>query len=406
MSQFVTVSETLRSRSPELARRMGEVRVATLDSERERVFRFRYSIYVDELGRGVGTVDPLRGSLRDAEDDENETTILYIADADGLLTGTARIRCWGPGGPPFDVRSRFTMDLFAGLEGMGTAEIGRVMLHPNSRGGSGFQALIGAAFQLAASEHGVDACFLICLSGLVASYRRLGFRPYAAPLVPGVDGLTVPLVFLLCDSSGLERLDSPLAPVLDACCWPPGRHAAAIAAWSKLFDPAALPLQFNSEAILERVRDDNDHSAFLQALDERTVRKLVDHGFLLSVRGGQVLTRQGVIQRELFVVIEGAIAIADHDHHLRTIGPGEVVGEVGFFASTHRRSATVTAQTDGQVLVVTRRWLDEMKESDPRAAADILFELARALADRVAHPPGEQGLSAPSRGPGSIGQAH
>lgn len=186
--------------------------------------------------------------------------------------------------------------------------------------------------------------------------------------------------------------------MLDACCRPPGRHAAAIAAWSKLFDPAALPLQFNSEAILERVRDDNDHSAFLQTLDERTVRKLVDHGFLLSVRGGQVLTRQGVIQRELFVVIEGAIAIADHDHHLRTIGPGEVVGEVGFFASTHRRSATVTAQTDGQVLVVTRRWLDEMKESDPRAAADILFELARALADRVAHPPGEQGLSAPAGG--------
>lgn len=100
MSQFVTVSETLRSRSPELVRRMGEVRVATLDSERERVFRFRYSIYVDELGRGVGTVDPLRGSLRDAEDDENETTILYIADADGLLTGTAPSAAGGRAGPP------------------------------------------------------------------------------------------------------------------------------------------------------------------------------------------------------------------------------------------------------------------------------------------------------------------
>lgn len=100
MSQFVSVSETLRSRSPELARRTSAVRVATLHSERERVFRFRCSIYVDELGRGLGTVDPLRGSLRDAEDDENETTILYIADDDGSVTGTARIRCWGPGGPP------------------------------------------------------------------------------------------------------------------------------------------------------------------------------------------------------------------------------------------------------------------------------------------------------------------
>jgi len=66
-----------------------------------------------------------------------------------------------------------------------------------------------------------------------------------------------------------------------------------------------------------------------------------------------------------------------------SVGPGEVGGEVGFFTSDRRRSATVTAATDGQVRVVRRRWLDELRGSDPRAAADVLFQLARTLADRV-----------------------
>jgi hypothetical protein len=35
------------------------------------------------------------------------------------------------------------------------------------------------------------------------------------------------------------------------------------------------------------------------------------------------------------------------------------------------------------LLVVRRRWLDELRESDPREAADVLFQPARTLADRV-----------------------
>jgi hypothetical protein len=42
--------------------------------------------------------------------------------------------------------------------------------------------------------------------------------------------------------------------------------------------------------------------------------------------------------------------------------------------------------TDGQVLVIRRHFLDELRKRDPACAADILFQLARALADRVYTP--------------------
>ena len=47
-----------------------------------------------------------------------------------------------------------------------------------------------------------------------------------------------------------------------------------------------------------------------------------------------------------------------------------------------RRVASVTAATDGQVLVLRRRFVDELMKNDPACAAEVLFGLARVLADR------------------------
>ena len=44
--------------------------------------------------------------------------------------------------------------------------------------------------------------------------------------------------------------------------------------------------------------------------------------------------------------------------------------------------ASVTAASDGQVLALRRRFVDEIMKSDPACAAEILFGLARVLADR------------------------
>jgi CRP-like cAMP-binding protein len=48
--------------------------------------------------------------------------------------------------------------------------------------------------------------------------------------------------------------------------------------------------------------------------------------------------------------------------------------------------ASVTAASDGQVLALRRRFVDELMKSDPACAAEILFGLARVLADRQYDP--------------------
>jgi hypothetical protein len=381
------VSQDVRSRAPGLADLLSCVRVADLAREREAVFAFRYSVYVQELGRTVGTVDDRRRWIRDPQDDEPTTRLLFTTDDRGDVSGTARISAWSPGAIPDHARHRYSLHAFTGIEQLGTGELGRVMLLPAHRGGTGFQALIGAVYQLAVCELGVDMLFLTCLTGLIDRYRRTGFSTYAAPLVATDDGLTVPLMLAPSDRPHLAHVGSFLLPLAEATYGPGTRTTIDLSQWAAVFEIGSGPLQLDPTAIWNRVRlqsSAGDPGAqFLAALEHATLHKLTDHGVLMNVRAGQVLTKQGLVQQELFVIIDGRYEIHDHTRRLRVVGPGDVVGEIGFFSSARRRSATITAATDGQVLVVRRRWLDEMRESDPRAAADVLFQLARALANRV-----------------------
>jgi CRP/FNR family cyclic AMP-dependent transcriptional regulator len=121
----------------------------------------------------------------------------------------------------------------------------------------------------------------------------------------------------------------------------------------------------------------------LDALSEETVRRFSEQGFLMKVPAGELLTEKGLAQQEIFLILDGTFEVHDGDRRLRVIGRGEVIGEVGFFGTSGRRSASVSAATEGQVLVLRRHFLDELRDSEPQIAAEILFELARALADRM-----------------------
>ena len=168
----------MRTAAPELIDALDHVHIAESEGEREAVFGFRYSVYVEELGRKLGNADHGRRWVYDAEDDEPYTILLYTADDGGNLTGTVRVRHWGPGEVPEHDWEIFSMERFDGLSGLGTAEIGRLMIKPDRRGQLGLVSIACALYQLAAAELAVDVGFINCATGLVRHYRLLGFRTF------------------------------------------------------------------------------------------------------------------------------------------------------------------------------------------------------------------------------------
>jgi Cyclic nucleotide-binding domain/Acetyltransferase (GNAT) domain len=385
MSRLITPSPEMRAVAPDLVGALEPVYIAETEAEREAVFSFRYSVYGAELGRKLGGADHGRRRVHDPEDDKPYTTLLYTDDGAGRLTGTARIRRWEPGQVPAKDWETFSMERFEGLRDLPTAEIGRLMIEPGRRGQLGLVSMSCAVYQLCAGELVADAGFINCAAGLVRHYRLLGFRTYAGKMVPTADGIEVPLVLIPGDRAYLEQAGSFVAPFADLFYGPDKRASVDIGRWAHLLDADSAPVRFDAAAVWERVdrlRRAADQPSMLEALSEDTVRKLSDKGFLMDVPAGHLLTEKGLAQREIYVIFDGAFEVHDGDRRIAVLGPGDVIGEIGFFGTSGRRMASVTAASDGQVLVLRRRFVDELMKSDPACAAEILFGLARVLADR------------------------
>ena len=80
-----------------------------------------------------------------------------------------------------------------------------------------------------------------------------------------------------------------------------------------------------------------------------------------NVLPGRVLVREGMIGRELFVIVSGEAIVTRHGRVVTTLGPGDYFGELAA-VNPGPRNATVTALTELDVLIIGPRELATMFE--------------------------------------------
>jgi sulfate permease, SulP family len=107
-----------------------------------------------------------------------------------------------------------------------------------------------------------------------------------------------------------------------------------------------------------------------------------------TIPAGEILIRQGEVVEGLFVVTAGRVtAILERGEQpplrLRSFRPGAVVGEIGLELGTCA-TATVRADTDVEVAVLTRAELARLERTAPATAAALHRSLARLLGRRLA----------------------
>jgi hypothetical protein len=368
----------------ETRRGMEPVYEATTIAELEAIWEFRYRVYVEELHRKLGRDEQGRAWVHDPEDDQPYTMHLYTRDADGI-TGVMRERHWAPGEVPPKDFATFSMECFPGVQELTTGELGRLMVRPSERGTLLLVSLISAAYDLGAGRLHGDLAFLNCAPGLVSLYRRVGARPYDGRLVTTPDGIEVPMVMVMSDVAFFEQVRSFLVPLARRHFGPDGRPRLDAGRFAQLFEAADLPFDVDPAAVWERFEERLERGGppgFLDMLTPETLRTLAAEGLLLSVPAGELLTEKGLVQREMFVIVEGLFEIVDGERSIALLEAGDVVGEHAFFSTEGRRSASVRAAAGGRVVVLRRRFVDGLRGSDPACAAELLFALARVLADR------------------------
>lgn len=81
----------------------------------------------------------------------------------------------------------------------------------------------------------------------------------------------------------------------------------------------------------------------------------------LHVQEGEVILREGRLGRELFVILEGTVVVTRSGRKVNEWGPGGYFGELAAIEAAPR-SATVTATSDLDVLIVGPREFEAMME--------------------------------------------
>ncbi len=107
----------------------------------------------------------------------------------------------------------------------------------------------------------------------------------------------------------------------------------------------------------------------------RRIAALVDE---IDAPKGKTLAREGDTGAEFFVVVEGTATASRGGRRVATIGPGSFFGELALL-DQGPRAATVTADTDMQLLVLTSRAFFDLVDDLPSVNRKILGGMAERL---------------------------
>jgi CRP-like cAMP-binding protein len=92
---------------------------------------------------------------------------------------------------------------------------------------------------------------------------------------------------------------------------------------------------------------------FFSKLKKTELEVIAKHADEVDVPAGKVLTKQGDIGDEFFVIQEGSAEVARDGERINELGAGDFFGEMALLEAD-RRNATVTAMTPMQLIVMTR----------------------------------------------------
>ena len=99
----------------------------------------------------------------------------------------------------------------------------------------------------------------------------------------------------------------------------------------------------------------------------------------LEVEEGKVLTREGDLGREFFVIVDGDVSVTQDGNEIRRLGPGDFFGEIALIYENARRTATVTSASHLRFFVLTRQSFRSLLEHQPEIEDKVMAALEERL---------------------------
>ncbi|HVO27771.1 MAG TPA: cyclic nucleotide-binding domain-containing protein [Candidatus Margulisiibacteriota bacterium] len=361
------------------------IALAETEEEKRAVYRFRYRIYVEEMGKYRSVSDHTQRLFSEPEDARSR---IFYATENGEVVATAR-STWGGDAPlPQRMIEQYQLGPFLAEVPESAIAVGeRGMVVPRLRGTDLFLRLIGASLRFA-NEHRIQLCFGDCEPHLLNLYLGLGQRTYSKKNVNSAEaGYLIPIVFVPEDVAYLRRINSPLLEYVkdfgsDARI-PPCVERLTGAGTAVMSRRLVGSADYWGEVHGALSQIEGTHPTALDGLTDEEAVRCLDKSNIIECRVGDRLLKKGGVARNLFVVLDGTVEVRDGDTPLAVFGPGDVFGEMAFLLE-RPRSQDVYAATDGvRVLSLSEATLRQLIKNDPASAAHLLLNIAKMLCLRI-----------------------
>jgi CRP-like cAMP-binding protein len=131
----------------------------------------------------------------------------------------------------------------------------------------------------------------------------------------------------------------------------------------------------------------------LSQLDRVALARLAGYMVPLAFAAGEVICSEGDPADGLYIVVRGTLGVyataAGGERRVNAIGPGHYVGELALLVD-QPRSATIRADTEGEILRLDRDQFLQLLGQDPAAAKAVATTLARRLRRRDMESPTDE----------------
>lgn len=115
--------------------------------------------------------------------------------------------------------------------------------------------------------------------------------------------------------------------------------------------------------------------SLFSSCSNKDLEKIAKAGDEVVVSAGTTIVDQGQTGREAFVLLKGSATVRRNGKKVATLGPGAVIGELSLL-DHGPRTATVNADTDCTMLVISQRQFLGVIDAIPALAHKLLATLA------------------------------
>ena len=180
-----------------------KIRIARNESELEKIYRFRYQVYIKELNRKQEHVNHDQAIIKESLD-------LYgvniIAERGSEIIGAARVNF---STDPYLERYIDFYKVANFDRQLNRSAVVTKFMVAKSRRGRALSLLLAKACYQVGLDHDVHFTFIDCYPHLIQYFKKLGFKEYQDNLIHPEFGLVTPMVLVNQDLAYLKEINSP-----------------------------------------------------------------------------------------------------------------------------------------------------------------------------------------------------